>query len=156
MEARASDTPGCPVGHRRLGTDDRAFSEGFAVGVLVGLTVLMAISAGFYVVAVDTDESDTLTGNFSYDYSADGDALIVRYVDGPSYRADDVVVESGRHEVTWKELAGLNVNGTLEPGAAVQLSGRSDWSQPVTGVDTIRIHHEANNSRRQLANWTAE
>lgn len=139
-----------------LHADDRGVSESFAVGVLVGITVLMALSAGFYVLAVQTDETDTVTANFSYDYSADGDELIVRYVEGEPFPADRVVVESGRNEVTWTELAGTNVNGTLEPGAVGLLNARSDWGRPVTGVSTIRIHLETNGSRRELSNWTAD
>lgn len=141
---------------RGLHADDRAFSETFAVGVLVGLTVFMAVTAGFYVVAVQTDENDADAANFSYDYSADGDELIVRYVEGETFPADRVVVESDRHEVRWTELAGSNVNGTLEPGAVVLLNSRSDWGRPVTGVSTISIQLETNESRRELSNWTAD
>lgn len=156
MGSRVPETVGDgTVTRRRLGADERGFSESFAVGALVGITVLMAVTAGFYVLAVQTDEGDAVSANFSYDYSPDGDALLVRYVDGKTYPADDIVVESGRNEVTWKELAGMNVDGTLEPGAAIQLSASSDWGQPVTGVSTVRIHLEANNSRRELSNWSA-
>lgn len=141
---------------RGLHADERAFSEGFAVGVLVGLTVLMAVTAGFYVVAVQTDETDAVAANFSYDYSADGDELIVRYVEGETFPADRVVVESDRHEVRWAELAGSNVNGTLEPGAVVLLNSRGEWGRPVTSVSTISIQLETNGSRRELSNWTAD
>lgn len=156
MGSRALETAGDGTGPpRSMRADERGFSESFAVGALVGITVLMAVTAGFYVLAVDTDEADTVTANFSYDYSSDGDALIVRYVDGKTYPADSIVVESGRNEVRWTELAGMNVDGTLEPGSVVQLSAGSDWGQPVTGVSTVRIHLEANSSRRELSNWSA-
>lgn len=157
MGSRVSERGGGVTGaRRRLGPDERGFSESFAVVVLVGLTVLMAISAGFYVVTVDTDESDEETPEFSYDYSSEDDSLFVQYVDGPTYPADSVVVESNLNQVSWTELAGMDVNGTLEPGAGVRLNAQSDWGEPVAGVNTIAIYHEGNDSREELSNWTAD
>ena len=137
-------------------SDERGeLSESAAVAVLVGITLLMTLSAGFYVLAVDTGDT-TLTANFSYDYDSNGDALVVRYTEGDSFNASAIVLESGRTEYRWAEIAGLGPNATLEPGAAIQLSANGRWGRPVTDATTLRIHHVDDGNRTQLSNWSSK
>ena len=138
---------------RRLEADERGFSETFAVGALVALTLFMAASVGLYVLAVDVDEGPP-EATFSYDYDGSADTLLVRYTEGQSFQSGSVLLEAGRTEATWAALTDSVPNATLEPGSAVQLSSNGRWGRPITDATQLRIHHVQDGNRTQLSNWS--
>jgi len=134
--------------------NERGFSETFAVFFLIGITLLMLLSVGIYVLTVGVDDTNDPSVAFEYDHNGDSGSMLIRYTQGGNLTASTVVIQSGDTAKDWATLAGMTDNATLQPGAAVQLSSNNAWGETITGATTLEIHIERDGQRTQVSNWT--
>ena len=137
----------------RLSTDTVGMTEGIGVGVLVGLTILVTAIVGLNVLVIEDDDGGGPQANFSYDYVADNELLIVTHERGDEFEAGNVEFEGPSKTVTWAELASREPDSTVGPGDIAQLSSGNAYSRRVSARDTITIYHNASGNRTQLDQW---
>mgnify|MGYP000090654278 FL=1 len=137
----------------RLSTDTVGMTEGIGVGVLVGLTILVTAIVGLNVLVIEDDDGGGPQANFSYDYVADNELLIVTHERGDEFQAGNVEFEGPSKTVTWAELASREPDSTVGPGDIAQLSSGNAYSRRVSARDTITIYHNASGNRTQLDQW---
>ncbi|MEF8973476.1 MAG: type IV pilin [Haloarcula sp.] len=137
----------------RLSTDTVGMTEGIGVAVLVGLTILVTAIVGLNVLVIEDDDGGGPQANFSYDYVADNELLIVTHERGDEFEAGNVEFEGPSKTVTWAELASREPDSTVGPGDIAQLSSGNAYSRRVSARDTITIYHNASGNRTQLDQW---
>ena len=137
----------------RLSTDTVGMTEGIGVAVLVGLTVLVTAIVGLNVLVIEDGDGGGPQANFSYDYVADNQVLIVTHERGDEFEGGNVEIQGPDNRVTWAAVAGGEPDATVGPGDVVQLSNGSAYQQQVRAQDTITIYHNASGNRTQLDQW---
>ena len=134
-------------------TETVGMTEGIGVAVLIGLTLLVTAMVGLNVLVIDDDDGGGPQANFSYDYIADSQALIVTHERGDEFEAGNVDIQGPDTRVTWAEVAGREPAATVGPGDVVQLSNGSAYQRQVGARDTITIYHNTSGNRTQLDQW---
>ena len=131
---RSSRSEGSP---RR--PDDRAVSEFAGVAILIAITLLVTSSVGLYVLLEDSSYGEGPDANFTYDYVDESSVLIVTHDRGESFTAGNLTVRSGETSVTWSQLAGVENETLIEPGATVQLSRRNAFGREVSPASRVVV-----------------
>ncbi len=122
-----------------LGT--RGVSEGTAVAVLVGFTLLVTASIGVGVLLFE-EEPEGPDLEFSYDYLDDASTLLITIDAGEDLPSENLLVSGPDNNVTWGGLAGYEDNRTVGTGDAVQVGRTNAYGSPVLENDRIDILYE--------------
>ena len=135
--------------------DTVAMSENIGIALLVGMTVVVTAVVGLNVLVVPEDGGGGAPqANFTYDYVADSELLIVTHSRGDELQAGNVEFRGPGENVTWAELANRNETSMIGEGDITQLGSENAYDQSVGGSDTIRIYYNQSGNRTLLDQWT--
>lgn len=137
----------------RLAADESAMSESVGVAVLIGLTILVTAMVGLNVLVLDSDGSDQVRANFTYDYVEESEALIVTHAEGDAIPAGQLEFQGDTAKATWAELSGRNASATVEPGDVVQLGENGAYGTPIDSRTTVEVYLNRSGNRTKLDEW---
>jgi len=149
-------TPDLPAETHMESFDEEtlAMSESIGIAVLVGFTVIVTAVVGMNVLVADqfTDDGGP-QANFTYDYVADNELLLVTHSRGDQLEAGRIEFRGPGDNVTWAQLANRNETAPVGPGDITQLSQSNRYNRRVSARDTITIYYNQNGNRTQLDQW---
>ena len=134
--------------------DTRGMSESIGMGLLVGMTVIVTAVVGLNVLVVEEDSSGGPQANFTYDYVAENELLIVTHSRGDSLEAGRIEFRGPGDNVTWARLANRNESELVDPGAVAQLGEENAYDRRVSGRDIITIYYNESGNLTRLDQWS--
>jgi hypothetical protein len=135
--------------------DTRGVSEGAGVAALVLLTVVVTASVGATALLMQSNDTEGIQANFTYEYLGERGTLLITHDAGDELEAGNVVIAGPETNITWATVAGQEETELITRGDLVQLSEGSAYGDPVRSRDTIRIVHKpADGNQTLLSTWT--
>lgn len=124
------------------------------MAVLVGFTVIVTATVGLNVLVVSETDAGPPQANFTYDYVASSNALVITHQEGDEFPAASLIVSGPVAEARWAAIADVENDTAIGPGSGIQLSTQNAYDQPVTVNDRIVISHGTGENRTELSSWT--